>query len=598
MVVLVMAWSSAVLAQEDEAPVVTGAVQVTDQVNPNRAHNQPQVLVHPEDPDLLAVVEADFLTSTCNVHISRDRGRSWTKASGSPTPPLYAACSRPTFGPYLAASFGADGTLYVVGAGSETGGSRGPTDAYAARSTDLGETWEYATIAASEEVEYTTREGETLMEGERFAYVRMATHPSDPDLVYAGFRVQPEAAPFAQVPVRSVVSTSTDGGRTWSEPTDILDQSFSREEIYGSDVPALAVADDGTIYAFTKERAPSAPPPATPPPADEPVPTPPGPSTLCKPASAAPTTTTAPDAAPEAAPAVEGAPAVDAPEGETTTTTTAPTTTSTTVAPGPGEPGAGSRLLLSKSTDGGQTWEASVVDDSGLICVPCLTTPEASIDPDTGDLYLVFEQSDSPPPDARDNRDIWFMRSSDEGETWSERLQLNDDDDPNRDPNYDQLFPGVDVAPDGRIDVAWYDFRTDALYNPVGTGRADRSEETCWDVFSTFSTDGGRTWAPNIRVSDRTMNQNEGYVLNLAYDLRGPIGVASTNDAAHISWSDSRAGRVDLPAEDVYVAAVVHQLDEDDGSSIRPLSVALGAGAGLALAGLVALVATLVTRRR
>ncbi|HSH22467.1 MAG TPA: sialidase family protein, partial [Acidimicrobiales bacterium] len=362
-----------------------------------------------------------------------------------------------------------------------------------ARSTDLGETWEHSLIAASEQIDYTTRDGETLTEGERFGYVRMATHPSDPDRISAGFRVQPAMAPFAQVPVRSVVSTSEDGGRTWSEPVDIMDQTFPRDQVYGSDVPSLAVADDGSIYAFTKERPPPAPPSATPAPPEPPLPEPPGPAPLCQPASAGATTTTAPTPGDGlvSPPVTEGVP-------ETTTTTLPPGATPPPDTPAPGQPGAGSRLLMSKSTDGGRTWEASVVDDSGLICVPCLTTPEADIDPATGDVYLVFEQSDSPPPNARDDRNIWFMRSSDGGETWSERVRLNDDDDA-RTPGYDQLLPGVDVAPDGRIDVAWYDFRTDGMYNPTGTGRADRSEETCWDVFFTSSSDHGGSWAPNTR---------------------------------------------------------------------------------------------------
>ncbi len=266
--------------------------------------------MHPDDDRLLAIVEADFLASTCHVHISRDGGRTWTRASGSPVPPQYRSCTRPAFGPYLAAALGADGTLYMVAAGSETGGNQGPTDAFVARSTDLGESWEFSVIAASEEVEYTTRDGQTLTQGERYGYVRMATHPTDPDLVYAGFRIQPAEAPFAQVPVRSVVSTSTDGGRSWSEPVDVMDQTFSRDEVYGSDVPSLAVAEDGAIYAFTKERPPPAPPSATPAPPEPPVPTPPGPATLCQPASAAAPATPAEPASP---PVTEGDPSARPP---------------------------------------------------------------------------------------------------------------------------------------------------------------------------------------------------------------------------------------------------------------------------------------------
>jgi hypothetical protein len=592
---LVLGLSAVGTAQSEDEPVVTPAVQVTTDTNPTRAHNQPQVLVHPDDDQTLAVVEAEFLSSTCLVHISRDGGTTWAESASRPMPPQYPACARPAFGPYLAAAFGSDGTLFVVGAGSETGGNQGPTDAFVARSTDLGDTWEFSVIAESQEVEYTTRDGETITEGERYGYTRMAVHPTDPNLVYAGFRVQPAQAPFAQVPVRTVVATSSDGGRTWGEPVDVMAETFSAEELYGSDVPSMAIATDGTIYAFTKERPPPAPPPPTPSPPTPPLPPPPGPAPLCQPAGAATTTTSeAPAEAdePVSPPVTEGEPG-----GTTTTTTEPPATTTTTEPPAAGEPGAGSRLLMSKSTDGGQTWQASVVDDSGLVCVPCLTTPEATIDPDTGDLYLVFEQSDSGPPNARDDRNIWFMRSSDGGETWSERTRLNDDAD-DREPGYDQFFPGIDVAPDGRIDVAWYDFRTDALYNPAGTGKADRSEETCWDVFFTSSSDGGSSWARNVRVSDRTMNQNEGYVLHLSYDLRGPIGVAATDDVTYVGWSDSRSGRVDLPTEDVYLASVVHERADSDTRTLQPVSMALGAGAGLAVAGLVALVGVAVVGRR
>ncbi|MDP8927880.1 MAG: hypothetical protein M3O70_04670, partial [Actinomycetota bacterium] len=147
------------------------------------------MLVHPDDPDTLVIVGAEFLTSTCHVHVSRDRGRTWIETAGQPLPPAYRACSRPTFGPSIAAEFGIDGTLYVVNAASDSAGGRGSTDAYVARSTDLGETWEFSFIRRSTEREFLLGDGTTKTAAERYAYVRMAVHPTDPNLVYAGFRV-------------------------------------------------------------------------------------------------------------------------------------------------------------------------------------------------------------------------------------------------------------------------------------------------------------------------------------------------------------------------------------------------------------------------
>lgn len=591
--VLALPATGALAQDATDRPVVTPSQQVTDNVSPTRAHNQPQLLVHPDDDDTLVIVESEFLSSTCHVHVSRDRGRTWAQASGTPVPEQYNACSRPTFGPYLAAAFGPDGTLYMAGAGSDTGSNRGPTDAYLARSDDLGETWDFTIIAEAEERELTTADGESVTDFDRWGYTRMAVHPTDPDRVYVGYRWQAAETPFAQVPVRTYVAVSTDGGQTFNEPVDIHEGAL---DVYGADVPAMAIAEDGTIYAFTKERPPPAPPPPPAPEEEEEEgeeapeeeaedPEPPEPE--AEPAPTPPAGMCTPSAALEPDPEEEEA---EEEIEEDETEEPAP--------PGPGEPGAGARLLMSRSTDDGATWEAAAIDDSGVVCIPCLTTPEAAIDHRTGTLYVVFEQSDSPPPNARDDRDIWMMTSTDGGDTWSDRVQLNDDDDPNRDPDYDQMFPGISIAPNGRVDVAWHDFRTDAIYNPAGTGKTDRSEQTCWDVFYTYSTDGGQTWAPNERISDRTMHQAEGYALHLSYDLRGPIGVASTDDVAHIAWHDSRDGSLDLPTEDVYVASVLHEGERRATQASTASLLFLGGAGGLLLAGLLAAGAALVLRAR
>ncbi|MDQ3897747.1 MAG: glycoside hydrolase, partial [Actinomycetota bacterium] len=246
-------------------------------------------------------------------------------------------------------------------------------------------------------------------------------------------------------------------------------------------------------------------------------------------------------------------------------------------------------LLMSRSTDDGKTWKAKVADSSGVVCSPCLTTPEAAVDAKTGDVYVVWEQSDTGPPNPRDDRNIFFMKSTDGGETFTKRVQLNDDIDPRRNPNYDQMFPGSSIAPNGRVDVAWWDFRTDTLYNPAGNGNTTRRDETCFDIFYTSSTDHGATWAKNSRISDRSLNQNEGFAMNLNYDARGPVGVASTNEEAYIAWNDSRNGTFDLPTEDAYFAKVIHEemaAGRGDGPAIKASSVLLGLAIGLVLAGL------------
>jgi hypothetical protein len=541
-------------AQERAGPIVPPSAQVTTDFTPGRIHTAPQMLVHPEDPNVLVIAEVEFNTATCHAYVSFDRGRTWSKSGGSVVPPGYNSCVRPNFGSFFAAKFGVDGTLYMAGTAAATATNAGPNDPFVARSRDLGVTWEYTVVKQSEERDFPKPDGTTTRDFERFGYVRLAVHPTDPQRVYVGFRRQGAFQPVAQVSERSVVAVSTDGGATFGPLVDVFESVFPLTDVKGTDQPGIAVAKDGTIYAFTKERPPLAPGGVS----QGQLPVPPGPANLCKPASSHP----------------------DAPAWVPTPPTTAPVQA--------GQPGAGARLLMGKSSDDGRSWTGKVVDTSGTVCVPCLTTPEAAVDPSTGDVYVVFEQSDSGPPGPRDDRNIWFLRSGDGGETWSERQQLNDDDNPNRRPNYDQMFPGISIAPNGRIDVAWWDFRNDALYNSAGNGNTTRRDATCFDIYYTSSTDGGRTWAPNSRISDRSMNQWEGLAMHPYYDLRAPVGVASTDEEAYVAWSDSRHGSFELPTEDVFFGRVVHvdRLAAGGEPAVKTSSLLLGLAIGLVVAGL------------
>ena len=160
----------------------------------------------------------------------------------------------------------------------------------------------------------------------------------------------------------------------------------------------------------------------------------------------------------------------------------------------------------------------------------------------------------------------------------------------------DHQYPQISVAPNGRVDVAWHDWRNDTLFNPAGT----RSNQLYWDIYYSYSNDGGLTWADDIRMSDRSMNKNEGYSFHSNYGLGGPAGIASTDTAALVAWGDSRRGSVQLPVEDYYFAEAVHDREALEGGAAggddnTARDVVLGSVVTLVVAGLVLLIAARVS---
>jgi hypothetical protein len=84
------------------------------------------------------------------------------------------------------------------------------------------------------------------------------------------------------------------------------------------------------------------------------------------------------------------------------------------------------------------------------------------------------------------------------------------------------------VAPNGRLDAIWWDFRNDpGLFAN--------------DVYYSWSTDNGATWSPNERVTDRLIRRRLGVWSN-GFDQRQPPGVASSDALAVFVWDDTRDG--------------------------------------------------------
>lgn len=247
-------------------------------------------------------------------------------------------------------------------------------------------------------------------------------------------------------------------------------------------------------------------------------------------------------------------------------------------------------IMYVRSTDGGESFSAPTEIDPGNQSAsrPAML----AADPDSGNLSVVWHANADPNnegPDFTGDLDVFLRRSTDGGKTWTERVVLNDDR-----PNVNQYEPGISIAPNGRIDVAWYDFRNSPIPPIVSTGHSGDSGMA--DVYYTFSNDGGRTWADNLRISDRSIDRSVGVWSN-NIDSKFNVGVASTDERVYLAWQDTRNAIRDTGAEDVYMASVrLAGAAPFAGRRGVPAWSLMGAGAALGM-GVAALIAWLLLRR-
>jgi len=236
-------------------------------------------------------------------------------------------------------------------------------------------------------------------------------------------------------------------------------------------------------------------------------------------------------------------------------------------------------LLLGRSTDKGKTWEVTEATPPGNYPegVQMLKwSPEGG---PQGTLHVVYEDKPDQPA-GRADRDIYYVRSTDGGRTWTKPKKLNDDQDP--DALHLQVTPNLDVAPDGRVTAAWWDFRDD-------TGAFTN------DVYATWSTDNGATWSANTKINDIPINRRLGVWSN-GSDMRGPPAIASAGEYTVFGWDDTRNGTELAPSQDIFARAV--QFKALGGGSNDTARAVAAAMAGLVLAGLLLLVVALAARRR
>jgi hypothetical protein len=255
----------------------------------------------------------------------------------------------------------------------------------------------------------------------------------------------------------------------------------------------------------------------------------------------------------------------------------------------------GGGVQFERSIDGGMTWQSSInipngpaygtldVDTNGNLFIGgegntfyCVRSSNAQIANQTptfdqvtavnmggdlsfgginpagldGQLFLTVDRSGtatnnniymlaSVVPPGRSTTDVMFVRSTDGGLTFSAPVRVNDDP---VNPSKWHWFGTISVAPNGRLDAVWYDTR-------------NASNNTDSQLFYSWSTDAGVTWAPNVQVSD-AFNPFEGYPNQSK--IGDYITITSDNTGADVAYSatfnfDAARGQHE---EDVYYVRV------------------------------------------
>jgi hypothetical protein len=148
---------------------------------------------------------------------------------------------------------------------------------------------------------------------------------------------------------------------------------------------------------------------------------------------------------------------------------------------------------------------------------------DRSSGPTRGNVYVLTTVTNDPGNPCN----VMFCRSTDNGQTWSPPLRINDDSSTQ---NAYHWFGTLSVAPNGRVDACWNDTR-------------NSTNNSLSELYYSWSDDGGMTWNPNRPISP-PFDQSLGYPQQ--NKMGDYITMISLNEGACIAYTATFNGEEDI----------------------------------------------------
>ena len=214
----------------------------------------------------------------------------------------------------------------------------------------------------------------------------------------------------------------------------------------------------------------------------------------------------------------------------------------------------GNKMVFASSTDGGAHWSrpgliAPVRDIADPIPGANFRTDSflsAAVDQASGAIWAAWSDA------TGGTGHIVVTKSTDAGARWSTPRTVS--------ANGYAFFQGLDVAPNGRVDVGYQALTVLGSATTYGTGNAKI------DSYYTSSNDGGTTWSGPTKVSSLPSDPAASAQNNLARQFWGDYNtLVSTNAAAYFIYTDARTG-VGCAAVDAYQ----HGVDGSGPATAKP----------------------------